>query len=141
MATSHIQNARAALATGTNELELLFEISQALDRSIDLRDVVKPLLKVLAAHLDIMRGALTLLNRETGEICIDESYGLSAIQHSRGKYRLGEGVTGHVVKTGQPMIVPCIATEPMFLNRTGARAGRSGSDFRHQHVDGVPPTR
>lgn len=107
------------------DLELLFEISQALDRSVDLRDVVSPLLRVLAARLGIVRGALTLLNRETGEISIDASYGLSATQHSRGKYRLGEGVTGHVVETGQMKIVPRISDEPMFLNRTGAHAGKA----------------
>ncbi|MCX7846844.1 MAG: sigma 54-interacting transcriptional regulator [bacterium] len=111
-----------------NELELLFEISQALDQSIDLRDVVSPLLRVLAARLHIIRGALTLLNRETGEISIDASYGLSASQHKRGKYRLGEGVTGYVVETGQAKIVPRISQEPMFLNRTGARAGSAAGD-------------
>lgn len=128
MSTSAAHSVRTQLPAGANELELLFEISQALDRSVDLRAVVAPLLKALAAHLDIVRGALTLLNRDTGEISIDESYGLSASQHKRGKYRLGEGITGHVVKSGQLMIVPRIADEPMFLNRTGARAERSAGD-------------
>lgn len=128
MSSSGTHSGHAQLTGGTNELELLFEISQALDRSIDLRAVVAPLLKALAAHLAIVRAALTLLNRDTGEISIDASYGLSATQQKRGKYRLGEGVTGYVVKSGQPMIVPRIGAEPMFLNRTGARVAQSGAD-------------
>lgn len=103
------------------ELSLLFEISQTLDRSMDLRDVVGSVLKATAKHMDMLRGTLTLLNRETGEISIEAAYGLSTSQQERGKYRLGEGVTGKVVQTGQPAAVPRISEEPLFLNRTGAR--------------------
>jgi len=103
------------------ELSLLFEISQTLDRSLDLRDVVNPVLESMAQHMGMMRGTLTLLNRETGEIFIEAAYGLSTSQRERGRYRLGEGVTGKVVETGQPAVVPRISEEPLFLNRTGAR--------------------
>jgi Nif-specific regulatory protein len=104
------------------ELSLLFEISQRLDKSMDLRDVVGPVLKAMAEHMGMMRGTLLLLHRETGEISIEAAYGLSASQQERGRYKLGEGVTGQVVQTGQPAVVPHISEEPLFLNRTGARS-------------------
>jgi Nif-specific regulatory protein len=103
------------------ELSLLFEISQALDCSMDLRDVVRPVLKALADRMGMTRGTLTLLDRDSGEITIEEAYGLSTSQQVRGRYRLGEGVTGKVVQTGRPAVVPSISREPLFLNRTGAR--------------------
>ena len=103
------------------ELSLLFEISQTLDRNMDLRDVVGPVLKAIAKHMGMLRGTITLLDRETGEIFIEAAYGLSTSQQERGRYRLGEGVTGKVVQTGQPAVVPRISEEPLFLNRTGAR--------------------
>ena len=106
-----------------NELSLLFEISQLLDRSMDLRDVLGPVLKAMAEHMGMVRGTITLLNRETEEITIEAAYGLSASQQDRGKYKLGEGVTGKVVQTGQPAVVPQISEEPLFLDRTGARKG------------------
>ena len=112
-----------------NELSLLFEISQLLDRSMDLRDVVGPVLKAMAEHMGMMRGTITLLNRETGEITIEAAYGLSASQQERGKYKLGEGVTGKVVQTGQPAVVPRISEEPLFLDRTGARKGLPKSNI------------
>ena len=68
-----------------------------------------------------MRGTISLLNRETEEITIEAAYGLSVSQQDRGKYKLGEGVTGKVVQTGQPAVVPRISDEPLFLDRTGAR--------------------
>ena len=103
------------------ELSLLFEVSRTLDASMDLREVVGPVLKAIAKHMGMMRGTLTLLDRETGEIFIEAAHGLSNSQRERGRYRSGEGVTGKVVQSGRPMVVPRIADEPMFLNRTGAR--------------------
>jgi Nif-specific regulatory protein len=102
-------------------LSLLFEISQSLERSLDLGEVIDPLLKLIAEHVGMLRGTITLLDRETGEIFIEAAYGLSQSQQQKGKYRLGEGITGKVVLTGQPAIVPRISQEPLFLNRTGAR--------------------
>src|SRR5439155_694605 len=37
------------------------------------------------------------------------------------RYRLGEGITGRVVETGRPIVVPKVSREPMFLNRAGKR--------------------
>jgi Nif-specific regulatory protein len=103
------------------ELSLLFEISQTLEKSLDLREVVGPLLRAMASKMGMMRGTLTLLNRETGEIAIEQAYGLSESQRERGKYKLGEGITGKVIQTGKPAVIPRISEEPLFLNRTGAR--------------------
>lgn len=112
-----------------NELLLLFEISQILDRSMDLRDVLGPVLKAMAEHMGMMRGTISLLNRETEEITIEAAYGLSLSQQDRGKYKLGEGVTGKVVQTGQPAAVPRISDEPLFLDKTGARKGLPKSNI------------
>ena len=114
-------NKRPRVKREIKELLLLFEISQALERSLDIREVVNPVLESMAEHMGMLRGTLTLLNRNTGEIFIEAAYGLSENQQKRGKYRLGEGITGKVVETGQPAIVPHISEEPLFLDRTGAR--------------------
>ena len=111
------------------ELSLLCEISRQLDNSLDLRDVVGPVLKEMADRMGMMNGTLTLLNRQTGQISIETAFGLSASQQERGRYRPGEGVTGKVIQTGEPAVVPRIADEPLFLNRTGARKRLRKSDI------------
>jgi Nif-specific regulatory protein len=110
------------------EPALLFEISQVLDRSLDLRDTVGLVLESLAKHAGMLRGTLTLLNRETGEIFIDEARDMSDTQKRRGRYKPGEGVTGKVVETGRPAVVPHISDEPLFLDRTGSRKGLRKED-------------
>ncbi len=104
-----------------SELALLYEISEILDRSVDLRDELGPVLKAIARHTGMLRGTITLLNRDMDEIVICAAHGLSPEQLQRGRYRLGEGVVGKVTQTGRAVVIPCVSQEPMFLNRTNAR--------------------
>ena len=103
------------------ELQLLFDVSQALNTSMDLEEALQPVLKKMAAHMGMMRGTITILNRETRELEIDIAYGLSSEERSRGHYRLGEGVTGKVVETGLPAVIERVSEEPQFLDRTRTR--------------------
>ncbi|HVO37404.1 MAG TPA: nif-specific transcriptional activator NifA [Spirochaetia bacterium] len=114
---------------GPGELSLLFEISQILDSSLDLRTVVEPVLEAITRSLSMKFATLTLLNRGTGEISIEAAWGLSPSQQRRGRYKLGEGITGKVIQTGKVSIVPKISEEPQFLDRTGARRKRSGEEL------------
>ena len=118
----------------TTEFSLLFEVSQTLDSSLDLREVLGPVLKIIARHKGILRGSLTLLNRDTGEISIEAAYGLSPSQQRKGRYRIGEGVIGQVFQTGRPAVIPRVSEEPRFLNRTGAIAKAEGSDISYLSV-------
>jgi Nif-specific regulatory protein len=111
------------------ELSLLFEISKKLSETMDLRRVLKPVLQMMAEHMEMLRGTLTILNRKRGEIIIEEAYGLSPEEQSKGKYRVGEGITGKVIDSGQPAIVPRISDEPLFLDRTGSRKDLDKGDI------------
>ncbi|TAN37420.1 MAG: nif-specific transcriptional activator NifA [Verrucomicrobia bacterium] len=109
------------------ELTLLYHVSQILDQSLDMREVVSPVLESLADHMDMRYGTITLLNRKTGDILIEAAHGLTPQQARRGRYKLGEGVTGQVVLTGKPMVIPKTSESPQFLDRTkrGKRADTS----------------
>ena len=50
------------------------------------------------------------------------AYGLTRAEMARGRYAAGEGITGAVLATGQPMIVQDIDAEPRFLARAVERA-------------------
>jgi len=102
-----------------NELSLLFEVSRILDSSMNLRDVVGPVLEATVMHLSLRRGFLTLHNRESGEIAIESAHGMSADEQQRGTYKLGEGITGRVIQTGRAEFVERVSREPRFLDRTG----------------------
>ncbi len=111
------------------ELALLYEISSALSGTFDLRTVLDHVLSMMAERMDMLRGTFTILNRKTGEIVIDEAYGLTPDERAKGRYSVGEGVTGRVVETGLPAVVPRISEEPQFLDRTGSRKSLDKEDI------------
>ncbi len=129
MKKSGQETGRVRVEGEAKELSILFEISQILDSSLDMRSVVEPVLEVLTRSLGMMFATLTLLNGKTGEIFIDAAYGLSPVQKKRGRYKLGEGITGKVIQTGKPAIVPKISEEPLFLDKTRARKSIQGGEL------------
>ncbi len=100
------------------EVSLLYQVSNLMDQSLDMREVLSPVLEALAEHMSMHYGTITLHNRTTGDIHIETAHGLSDHQVRRGRYQLGEGVTGQVVLTGQPAVIPRTSESPEFLDRT-----------------------
>ncbi|MBI5442857.1 MAG: sigma 54-interacting transcriptional regulator [Deltaproteobacteria bacterium] len=89
--------------------------------SLDLDDWLHRLLICLADQLGMSRGTIALVSPYAEEVQVEVSYGLSPEAVRRGRYKFGEGITGQVVATGQPVVVPNIGKEPLFLNRTLSR--------------------
>ena len=103
------------------ELTVLYEISQLLISTPDPKDALISVLDILHKKMGMNRGTITLLNPTKQEITIEVAHGLSFQEKERGRYDIGEGITGVVVEKGEPVIVPNIEKEPLFLDRTGAR--------------------
>ena len=110
------------------ELTLLYHVSRILDQSLDMRDIVSPVLASLSEFMDMRYATITLLNRKTGDILIEAAHGLSPQQARRGRYKLGEGVTGQVVLTGKPAIIAKTSESPLFLDKT-KRGKRPDTSF------------
>ena len=105
----------------TKELNALREISKVISSSLDLETVMQHLLDVLHSLLGMERGTISLLDPETNEVFIEVACGLDLKEIKRGRYKIGEGIIGKVVATGEPIVVPNVGKEPLFLNRTKSR--------------------
>ncbi len=103
------------------ELTALNEISLAINSSLDLENVMHRILDILHEKMGMERGTLTLLDSKTNELFIHVAHGLEKKEIERGRYQVGEGITGKVVAAGEPMVVPNVGQEPLFLNRTRSR--------------------
>ncbi len=103
------------------KVNVLIQISNALSSSLDMEKTLSSILKILSESLNMERGTITLVDPKTNELHIEVAQGLSAEEKERGRYKIGEGITGKVVETGQPMIVKDIGSNPLFLNKTKAR--------------------
>ena len=105
-----------------SSISLLAEVSRTITVENDINKVLRLVLFIMSEHMDMLRGMITILNRDTLEIVVNESFGLTQEEMERGRYRIGEGVIGQVVKTGRAVIVPNISNEPLFLDRTRSRS-------------------
>ena len=104
----------------TNEirrLSTLLEVSQALSGTLNLKSALHRVLEILGKHHGAIRSVVTLLG-EDGELTVEAADGLEELPHNI-RYRVGEGITGRVVESGRPIVVPEVSREPLFLNRTG----------------------
>lgn len=98
----------------TKRLATLLELSQVLSGTTNLKHSLHRALEILEQRQGVVRSTVTLLR--DSELHIEASNGISA-QGQRAVYQLGEGVTGRVVDSGKPVIVPQASREPMLLNR------------------------
>ncbi len=105
----------------TEELALLYEITNALSETLDLRKSLYRVLEILSNSMGMVRGTVTILNPLRNEIRIEVAHGMPLAAMERGKYSIGEGVTGRVIQTGKALVVPKISQEPSFLDRTATR--------------------
>lgn len=101
------------------ELNALYHISHVLLHQRDVSSLLNEVLDVLQNEMTVERATLTLIRENS--LVIEASTGLSAEEVKRGKYLIGEGITGKVAATGKPRLIPDISEEPEFLDRTGAR--------------------
>src|SRR3989338_8998318 len=87
------------------ELSALSEISTAISSSLNLETVMQNILNILHQQLGMERGTITLLDPETKELSIEVACGLDLEEIKRGRYKIGEGITGKVVAAGEPIVV------------------------------------
>src|SRR5436309_9890657 len=93
-------------------LSTLLEVSQALTGTLNLKASLHRVLEILARHHGAVRGLVSLLHAD-GELRVEASDGLPDASRVVS-YRLGEGITGRVVQSGKPVVVPRVSREPAF---------------------------
>ena len=106
------------MADHSDNLSLLSQVSDVVAKSSDLEEAIIQVMEKMADKLGILQAFLTVLNRNSSKIYIEVAYGLTPEQKERGEYKIGEGIIGEVVKTGDPVIIPHISDEPRYLNKT-----------------------
>ncbi len=108
------------------ELLLMREVMRLIGKSLAPGVVLREMLHLMSELLGLNRGRIVLLDAEAPDgqamARIRHAYGLTQAEVARGVYAVGEGVTGRVLATGQPILVQDIDAEPLFLARSVQRA-------------------
>ncbi len=109
------------------ELLALHRITQLISKATDLETTLANILKVLSDNMMMERATLLLLDKASQQLFISASCGLTSEEEMRGVYKPDEGVCGIIFRSKSPFVVPDIHSEPLFLNRTGARPSFSNN--------------
>jgi len=112
-------------APDPRQLSDLLELSQTLGSTLNLRAALQRVLASLEESHGTLSGIIVLRDEEAGDLAVEASSGGSS--NTRSRYRIGEGITGRVVQSGRPVVVPRVSREPLFLDRTRVfqRSGRN----------------
>ncbi len=117
-----VEESSKATVTSALEVQALYKIVNLIGSAVHLDTALSSILKILHDTLRMERATLALLDESGLHLSIRASYGLSVEEEQRGVYGLSEGIYGQVFSTASPFVVPDVHSEPLFLNRTGARA-------------------
>ena len=110
-------------------IALLLHVGRLLSEQNDIVAALDSLLDYMRREMGMARGMISLLHRESGHVFVYRSMGMTPSEQDRGVYHVGEGITGKVVESAEPIIVRKIGSEPAFLNRTGSLALERDKDM------------
>ena len=111
------------------EMDILYLVSQAVVHHRNVNALMNEVLDILDNEMKADRATLTLYHRDSEELVITASKGLSSSEKSRGKYKLGEGVTGQVGADKEAVLIYDVSKDESFLDRTKARRNSDNIAF------------
>ncbi|MEX3969602.1 sigma-54-dependent Fis family transcriptional regulator [Paraburkholderia caribensis] len=100
---------------------LLQNVMNLVGKSLSPDVVLREILHLMSELLGLNRGRVVLKDTGDDTCRIRYAYGLTGTEIERGCYRLGEGVTGHVLMHGQLVLVQDIDKDDVFLARAVQR--------------------
>ena len=105
------------------ELNVIYQVSRILGRSLNLEDTLNKLLKVLHEDMGLLHGIITISDVEKRKVTVKTVYtdigNLDELKKFvRGvNYRSGEGVIGTILASGEDIVLGRVASEPSFLHK------------------------
>ena len=105
----------------TQEMFLIQEITKLIGKGLYFDQVARGALHLMSELLGLNRGRIVLKSPDENFYRIHYSYGLMEKEAARGRYNLGEGITGRAIQTNQLVIIQDIDKEPAFLARAVER--------------------
>lgn len=120
-----IENARSHQDTAERmeESSTLYDVGRRLISTLDIGEILDEVLQVAQDRFDYPNCSVLLLDDTGEELYIKTARGYPKDLSQRVTPRVGEGVTGWVAKTGQPLLVPDVRKDPRYIS--GMKGARS----------------
>ena len=120
------------------EFSLLHEVSATLAQGLELREAVQPMFRKLTEVSGLQRGLLTVINRETGDLIIEECEEPATSRAHEVVAKVGVGVLGRVAASGEPQIVPNLSGATADSMTPGEQKFLAQAIVQHEALVVVP---
>jgi len=110
-------------ARADGAIEAILAISQALAGKLDIQHVLGVAVSVVARIIGAEASSILLIEPETGGMTFHVAAGPAADAAMSVPLPPGAGICGHVVKTGEPLIVNNAQDDPRFYSRVDKATG------------------
>ena len=124
-AALRIRGSEQALRRRNQELAALIEMNRVVTSSLDLDEVLEATMRGIREILQVEAGSLLLVDEETGNLVFQRTSAGEEGGFAGRAVRPGEGIIGHVVQSGKPMLVNDVERDPHFLASVDEEAGFS----------------
>jgi len=98
------------------ELATLYDVGKAIGSTLNLQELLNLILDMVMKLVGAEKGSIMLLDEETQELHIAVGKGLDVDVMEKTRVRVGEQVSGYVLETGKPLLIPDSMKSSSFLN-------------------------
>jgi len=107
----------------TDALLACVEIGKVLTSTLDLKQILELIMEKVSRLIDAQNWSLLLKNETTEELTFDIVVGINRDFMKGVRLESGEGVSGHVVRTGIPMFLSDVKEDPRFSRKVDELTG------------------
>jgi GAF domain-containing protein len=115
--TSEVDRLKRQSQEELASLNQLIRISTQLNSTLKLSDLLR---LIMGSARELFRAeacSVALQDEETGELVLEVSVGEKSEEVAKQRIPRGQGIAGHVVETGEPMIINSVKDSPFFYER------------------------
>jgi HD-GYP domain-containing protein (c-di-GMP phosphodiesterase class II) len=122
-ASTHASPPEALAHATIQRLRRLQEITALLNSSLKPAEIRTQAIEAATIVMEAEAGSLLLLDEATGELYFEVAHGAKGETVREIRLKVGQGIAGHVAKTGQPIIVNDVQHDSRFFPQADKKSG------------------
>jgi diguanylate cyclase (GGDEF)-like protein len=116
-----------------DHLRVFHEVARALTANLELEPLLRAILSQMEEYFGPEQWSLLMVDEEAGELYYALHAGIDAESVRDARIKLGEGISGYVAVTGNPLVVPDVHVDPDW-----SRFARAHPELHLQSIACLP---
>ncbi|MCX8145064.1 MAG: nif-specific transcriptional activator NifA [Azovibrio sp.] len=100
------------------QMDALYGVSQVLSRSLDYRETIQAVLRILDEAAGLCRGLVSVVEPD-GSLLVQAVHGVDPEQFASVRYQAGEGIIGFAMEKSRTIVLARVGDDPRFVNKMG----------------------